>query len=77
MPGAVATALREIVEVIADDGLSGEDDLLVHVVAKDAGDMYRVAGNILGIEGVERTRTSLVMRELIDFRLIQLLSPPR
>jgi DNA-binding Lrp family transcriptional regulator len=69
----VSAALREIIEVIAVDGLSGDDDLLSHVVARDAGDLYRIAGQILSIGGVERTRTSLVMRELIAHRSAQLL----
>jgi DNA-binding Lrp family transcriptional regulator len=70
---AVSAALDEVPEVIAVEGLSGGDDLLVQVVARDAGDLYRIAGQILDIHGVERTRTSLVMRELIDYRLEQLL----
>jgi DNA-binding Lrp family transcriptional regulator len=70
---AVSAALASVPEVIAVDGLSGGDDLLVQIVARDAADMYRIAGQILNIGGVERTRTSLVMRELIDLRLDQLL----
>jgi hypothetical protein len=41
---------------------------------KDADDLYRVAGQILGIRGVRRTNTSLVMRELVDYRLTQLIA---
>jgi DNA-binding Lrp family transcriptional regulator len=70
---AVSASLARVPEVIAVDGLSGGDDLLVQVVARDADDLYRVAGQILDIRGVERTRTALVMRELVDFRLAQLL----
>ncbi|MFG2586136.1 Lrp/AsnC ligand binding domain-containing protein [Streptomyces malaysiensis] len=36
-------------------GLSGETDLLVRVVAADAEDLYRVAGQILAIPGIDRT----------------------
>lgn len=70
---AVASALKDVREVIAVDGLSGDDDLLIQVVARDADDLYRIAGLILDISGVERTRTSLVMRELVDHRVEQLL----
>jgi DNA-binding Lrp family transcriptional regulator len=70
---AVSHALSGIAEVLSVDGVSGDDDLLVHVVARDADDLYRIAGQILDIEGVERTRTSLVMRELIEHRVAQLL----
>ena len=54
-------------------GTSGEMDLLVQVVARDADDLYRVAGALLAIDGVERTSTSLVMRRLVDHRLDPLL----
>ena len=74
---AVAAALAGIVEVLSVEGLSGDDDLLVHVVARDADDMYRVAGQILDVDGVVRTRTSLVMRELVEYRTAQLLHPPQ
>jgi DNA-binding Lrp family transcriptional regulator len=70
---AVAEALEEIPEVLQVQGLSGETDLLIHVVATDADDLYRIAGRILAIPGVERTSTSLVMRELVNFRVHPLL----
>jgi DNA-binding Lrp family transcriptional regulator len=73
--GAVSASLNRVPEVVAVDGLSGDDDLLVHVVARDADHLYRIAGQILDIDGVERTRTSLVMRELIEHRVEQLLPP--
>lgn len=69
----VADALAAVPEVLQVHGLSGETDLLVHVVATDADDLYRVAGQILGIPGVERTNTALVMRQLVDYRLTPLL----
>jgi DNA-binding Lrp family transcriptional regulator len=69
----VSAALTEIPEVVEVLGLSGDVDLLVQVVSRDGDDLYRVAGRILGIRGVLRTRTSLVMRELVDFRLTQLI----
>ncbi|WP_306322791.1 MULTISPECIES: Lrp/AsnC family transcriptional regulator [unclassified Streptomyces] len=69
----VATALAAIGEVLQVYGLSGDSDLLVHVVATDAEDLYRTAGRILGITGVERTTTALVMRQLVDYRISPLL----
>ena len=71
--GEVSAALREVPEVIEVHGLSGAADLLIQVVARDADDLYRIAGRILGIKGVRRTSTSLVMRELVDYRLAQLI----
>lgn len=70
---SVAQALGEIPEVLEVQGLSGINDLLVHVVAREAGDLYRIAGRILDTDGVKRTNTGLVMRELIDYRIAQLI----
>ncbi|MFW0794397.1 Lrp/AsnC family transcriptional regulator [Gordonia sp. CPCC 205515] len=65
----VSAALAEIPEVLEVHGLTGVTDLLVHVVARDADDLYRIAGMILDIPGVTRTTTSLVMRKLVDYRI--------
>ncbi|WP_433623605.1 Lrp/AsnC family transcriptional regulator [Nocardia sp. CA-120079] len=65
----IAVALEAIPEVTEVQGLSGVTDLLIQVVARDADDLYRIAGRILDIDGVEQTTTALVMRQLVDFRL--------
>lgn len=69
----VVDDLRGIPEVISAHGLSGPVDLLVHVVGRDANDLFRIDGAILAIEGVVRTETSLSMGELIPYRMHQLL----
>jgi DNA-binding Lrp family transcriptional regulator len=69
----VATALAAIPEVVEVIGMSGPWDLLARVVARDADDLYRIAGQILAGEGVQRTESSLVMRRLVDYRLAPLL----
>ncbi|MFI0773309.1 Lrp/AsnC family transcriptional regulator [Streptomyces sp. NPDC021212] len=69
----VSEALAGIAEVVEVFGLSGETDLLVRVVAADAEDLYRIAGQILAIPGIERTATALAMRELVPHRLTPLL----
>ena len=69
----VADALSEIPEVVEVHGLSGRTDLLIQVVARDADDLYRVAGQILSIRGVKRTNTALVIRDLVSFRLTPLI----
>lgn len=74
---AVAGALSAVSQVITVDGLSGTTDLVVQVVAADAEDLYAVAGRILDIPGVTRTETGLVMRELVPYRLDDLLREPR
>ena len=69
----VANALAAIPEVLQVHGVSGPIDLFVHVVAANAEDLYRIAGQILAIPGVERTNTALVMRQLVDYRITPLL----
>ncbi|MET0726158.1 MAG: Lrp/AsnC family transcriptional regulator [Leifsonia sp.] len=71
--GAIVDAISGIPEVIQAHGLSGQIDLLVQVVCTDAEHLFRVDGEILAIDGVERTETSLSMGELIPFRLRPLL----
>ncbi|WTJ72498.1 Lrp/AsnC family transcriptional regulator [Kitasatospora sp. NBC_01539] len=69
----VSDALAAIPEVVEVVGLSGGTDLLARVVAADAEDLYRIAGQILASPGVERTNTALAMRELVPHRLTPLL----
>lgn len=69
----VSRDLALIPEVIQVFGLSGDVDLLIHVVARSAEDLYRVAGQVLAINGVERTSTGLVMRDLVGYRVRPLL----
>lgn len=69
----IAEDLKAVPEVIEVYGLSGVTDLLVHIVARDADDLYRVAGRILDIDGVEKTTTGLAMRRLVDYRVGPLL----
>jgi DNA-binding Lrp family transcriptional regulator len=70
---AIGDALCEVPEILEVHGLTGITDLLIHVVARDADDLYRVAGRILDIDGVKRTNTGLVMREMMDYRISQLI----
>ncbi|QBJ97915.1 Lrp/AsnC family transcriptional regulator [Rhodococcus sp. ABRD24] len=70
---AVVEALAGIPEVVEVYGMTGLTDLSVKVVAADADDLYRLAGQILKIPGVERTNMALVMRELVGPRTVPLL----
>ncbi len=69
----VAARLNEIPEVLEALGVAGVSDVIINVVARDADDLYRIAGAILAIEGVKRTETGLVMRELVKYRVKPLL----
>lgn len=70
---SVGAALATIPEVIEVLGLSGITDLMIRVVARDADDLYRIAGRILDVDGVKRTTTGLIMREMVPHRVQQLL----
>jgi DNA-binding Lrp family transcriptional regulator len=69
----VGEALAGIPEVLEVFGISGGIDLLAQVAARDADDLYRIAGQILATPGVERTETALAMRHMVPFRLAPLL----
>lgn len=71
---SVVEKLGAIPEVVSAHGMSGQVDLLVHVLSRDANDLFRIDGQILAIDGVERTATSLSMGELIPHRMVQLLA---
>ena len=70
----VSQALERIPEIVEVNGLSGAADLLIMVVAVDADDLYRIAGQILLIDGVKRTKTALAMRQLVRYRMSPLLN---
>lgn len=73
LPG-IAAALAEIPEIIQAYGLSGQVDLLVHVACRDARHLFDVDAHILAVPGVERTETSLVMGEVIPYRISPLMA---
>ncbi|WP_280363961.1 Lrp/AsnC family transcriptional regulator [Nocardia wallacei] len=70
---SVVDELAEVPEVTEVCGMTGPTDLTVRVVARDADDLYRIAGRILKIPGVERTNMALVMRQLVGPRSAPLL----
>ncbi|MBP1782047.1 DNA-binding Lrp family transcriptional regulator [Micromonospora sp. HB375] len=70
----VGDALARIPEVLEVFGLSGTVDLLARVVARDADDLYRIAGQILATPGIERTEAALAMRHMVDYRVSPLLT---
>ncbi|MGO1326241.1 MAG: Lrp/AsnC family transcriptional regulator [Brevibacterium aurantiacum] len=66
----VGAELARIPEVI---GVSGTADTLIQVVARDTDDLYRIAGRILSIPGVKRTRTLVSMKQMVEYRVTPLL----
>lgn len=69
----VSDALAHIPEVVEVTGLSGVADLLVHVVARDADDLWRISEHLLAIPGVQRIDTALALRRFVDHRMTPLL----
>lgn len=69
----VVESLGEIPEVLEVVGISGIADLQLLVVAADADDLYRIAGRVLGVSGVDRTTVSVVMHEAIPYRTLPLI----
>lgn len=70
----IAQELTAIPEIIQAYGLSGQVDLLVHVACRGAQHLFDIDARILSIDGVERTETSLVMNELIPYRMRPLMA---
>jgi DNA-binding Lrp family transcriptional regulator len=72
--------LALVPEVVQAHGLSGAVDLLVRVACRDTQHLFDTDARILAIDGVERTETSLVMGEVIPYRvgpLMELARPER
>ena len=69
----VIAQLQTIAQVTQVTGISGLADLLIAVVATDADDLYRVAGVVLAVPGVERTTMSVAMHEVVAYRTRPLL----
>lgn len=73
----IVDQIATIPEVLQAHGLSGAYDLFVQVASTDAHDLFRIDGEILAIDGVQRTETSLSMGELIPYRVGPLLTERR
>jgi DNA-binding Lrp family transcriptional regulator len=73
----ITAELARIPEVVQAHGLSGQIDLLVRVACRDTQHLFDTDARILAIEGVERTETSLVMGEVIAYRVTPLMELSR
>lgn len=69
--------LARVPEIVQVHGLSGQVDLLARVACRDTQHLFDTDARILSIEGVERTETSLVMDEVIGYRVAPLMSLAR
>ncbi len=73
----ICEALADVPEVVQVHGLSGQVDLLVRVACRDTQHLFDTDARILAIDGVERTETSLVMGEVIGYRVAPLMALAR
>ncbi|KAA9110821.1 Lrp/AsnC family transcriptional regulator [Microbacterium rhizomatis] len=73
----ITAELQRVPEVVQAHGLSGQVDLLVKVACRDTQHLFDTDARILAIEGVERTETSLVMGEVIGYRVAPLMELAR
>ncbi|WP_434811537.1 Lrp/AsnC family transcriptional regulator [Microbacterium sp. bgisy189] len=73
----ITEELSRVPEVVQAHGLSGQVDLMVRVAARDTKHLFDIDARILSIDGVERTETSLVMGEVIGYRVRPLLEEAR
>ena len=62
-------AIPQVVECLS---VTGADDLMCHVVARDTEHLLEVTHKILGIPGIERTSTAVVLEEPLEYRVAQL-----
>ena len=65
--------VRSIPEVVECVALSGNDDILFRVVARDIDHIYEIQQRLLAIPAISRTATSLVLNEVVPYRMEQLL----
>ena len=73
----ITAEMTEIPEIVQAHGMSGTVDLLVRVACRDTQHLFDTDGRILAIDGVERTETSLVMGEVIGYRVTPLMELAR
>jgi DNA-binding Lrp family transcriptional regulator len=67
-PESAREGLLALPEVIEVHYITGDADLLAHVVAKDTADLHRITKAILAIDGVDRTSTAISLAEIIPYR---------
>ncbi|MBH1937219.1 Lrp/AsnC family transcriptional regulator [Streptomyces sp. AV19] len=68
----VADALAEVPEIIEAFSITGGGDLMARVVARDAAHLEDVIQRLVRQTGVVRTRTEMVLRERVPYRMVPL-----
>src|SRR5215469_5304772 len=70
----VADRLAAIAEVLEAHTITGAGDMLCRVVARSNADLQRVIDSIVGLEGVVRTSTVIVLDSPLPHRVLPLVS---
>ncbi|KNB53826.1 Lrp/AsnC family transcriptional regulator [Streptomyces caatingaensis] len=68
----VADGLAEVPEIIEAFSVTGGGDLLARVAARDAAHLEDVIQRLVRLTGVVRTRTEMVLRERVPYRMVPL-----
>lgn len=68
----VATSLAEVPEIIEAFSITGGGDMMARVAARDAGHLEDVIQLLVQLPGVVRTRTEVVLRERVPYRMVPL-----
>lgn len=68
----VADALAGIPEIIEAFSITGGGDVMTRVVARDAAHLEDVIQLMVRLPGVVRTRTEMVLRERVPYRMVPL-----
>lgn len=70
----VAAGMERIPEVVDAYTIAGDGDLVCRVVAKDNTDLEAVIQQLIKLPGVVRTKTEIVLKERIPYRVLPLLA---
>lgn len=71
---AAMAALLDLPEVVEMHSTTGEADLLLRLVARDTADLHRLTHEIVAVEGVVRTNTSISLFQELPLRHSALLA---
>ncbi|WP_171171079.1 Lrp/AsnC family transcriptional regulator [Streptomyces sp. I05A-00742] len=68
----VRTHLASVPEVLELHTITGHGDMLCRLVARSNADLQRVIDKVVGIEGIVRASTAIVMENAVPLRIIPL-----
>ena len=74
---SVVEDLAAVPEVVEAYTVTGDGDLLCHVVARNTEELEVVIQRLIAVPGVERTRSQVALRQRIPFRVLPLVKNDR